>query len=217
MKIARHSFVPPIKDVTAASQGVNSKWGLALPSAVRSHNDLYFSCLLPPLSRLPPPSVILHLSLLCLPVLLKTSPLVLDVLTRLSHSDATRGKLMCPGPRRSITACDGTSAFALYGIHRSAWCGEEIKKKKKKSTEAPRRIPGQLLLQCWWAVMCLCHSTVVKSKVRSVQVAPLLIAAVSPDCHRSAPGATRGPGGAQPCNPAWTFQPGQFRGNSHAE
>lgn len=39
---------------------------------------------------------------------------------------------MCPGLHRSITACDGTSASALSGIHRSARCGEKTKKRKKK-------------------------------------------------------------------------------------
>lgn len=41
-------------------------------------------------------------------------------------------------------------------------------------------------------MMCLCHSSGVRTKVFRVQVVPLLIAAVSPDCHRSAPGDTRG-------------------------
>lgn len=119
MKIARHSFVPPIKDVTAASQGVNSKWGLALPSSVRSHNDLYFPCFLLPPHPPPLSSVSLYSW--------RRAPCDGFVLTGLSHWDATRGKLMCPRLCRSITPCDGTSASALSGIHRTG-CG----KKKKR-------------------------------------------------------------------------------------
>jgi len=59
-------FVSLIKDVTAASQGANSKWGLALLSAVRSHNDLDFPCFLPPPDLPLLASVALHLSPLSL-------------------------------------------------------------------------------------------------------------------------------------------------------
>lgn len=127
MKIARYSFVPPIKDVTAASQRVNSKWGLALPSTVRSHNDLYFPCFLPPLSTLPPPSTPCHpppLSSVSL-YSLRQAPCDGCVLTGLSHSDATRGMPMCPRLCRGITPCGGTSASALSRIHGSARCGKK--------------------------------------------------------------------------------------------
>ena len=108
MNIARHSFVPLIKDATAASQGVNSKWGLALPSTVRTHYDLDVSCFLPPSSLCHPPppcSVSLYP--------LKTSPSCWacwqGVLTRMLPG----GKARCPGPRGGMAARDGTSASAL--------------------------------------------------------------------------------------------------------
>lgn len=146
MKIARHSFVPPIKDVTAASQRVNSKWGLALPSTVRSHNDLYFPCFLPPPlpspASLHPLSSSTSLSSVSL-YSLRQAPRDGCVLTGLSHSDATRGMLMCPRLCGGITPCDGTSAPALSRIHRSARCGKKI----RASTAAERRIPQQRTLQ----------------------------------------------------------------------
>lgn len=164
------------------------------------------------LSRLLLPSVILHLSPLS-PSALRDEPLALGVLTGLSHSDATRGKLMCPGFCRSITACDGTSASALNRLHRSTWCEEEIKKKEQ---EGSSKNSWSIIAT---ALMSLCHSTVVKAKVLRGQVVPLLIAAVSPDCHKSAPGDTKGT--RQSPNPkhatAWAFQPGQSRGKSPAK
>lgn len=147
MKIARHSFVPPIKDVTAASQGVNSKWGLALPSAVRSRNDLYFSCFLPPLSHLLSPSVILNLSPLS-PSTPQHEPLSSGVLTGLSHSNATRRKLMCPGLCGSSTPCAGTSASALSRIHGSGRCGKKIKKEQGGSSKNSWTIIAAVLMSC---------------------------------------------------------------------
>lgn len=161
MKIACCAFVSPIKDATAASQGGNSKWGLASPSTVRSHNDLDFSCLLPPASS--------STTLLCLPPPLRMSPHVLDMLTGLSHSDAARRKLLCPGSHRSTAACDGTSVPRFHRIHMSDWC-----RKKKKS---PKTILNNYCcsLDTLW---CVCV-TGVESKAVWVEVVPPLIAAVS--------------------------------------
>lgn len=116
---------------------------------------------------------------------------MLGVLTRLSHSNATRGKLMCPGPRRSITACDGTSASALNRNHRSTSCG-----KKTPKTKRARRLLKEYLNNYCCSVdesWCVCGRALGLSQTSLVcRFVPLLIAAVSPDCCRSSPGDTRG-------------------------
>lgn len=165
-----------------------------------------------PTSPLPPPSSLYHpppLSSVSL-YSLRRAPCDGCVLTGLSHSDATRGKLMCPRLRRGITPCDGTSASALSRIRRSAGCGKKIRKR----TETPQRIPEQLLLRCWWVVMSLWHNTEDTTKVLIVcRCSHFLSAAVNPGCHISAAGDTRGTW--QSPNPkhesAWTVQPGQIQ------
>lgn len=116
------------------------------------------------------------------------------VLTGLFHSDVTRGKLMRPGPCRSITACDDTSACALKRICGSAWCGRKIKWRR-----------GRLLKDFLNNYYCsgdelwgVCATVLLLSlRVLWVQVAPLLTAAVSPDCYRAALGDIRGHGRVQ--------------------
>lgn len=78
-------FIPPIKDVTSASWGVNPKLSSTLPSAVRSHSDLDFlsSCLPSPSSSSSP--LLSSTSPLCLPW---DEPLESGVLTGLSDSNA---------------------------------------------------------------------------------------------------------------------------------
>lgn len=130
MREARHSFVPPIKDVTAASQGVNSKWGSALPSAVRSRNDLDFSCFLSPFCVLLPlsssTSVSLSLRQACRAVLCWRG-----VLTWMQPE----GCWHVSGPHRRLAACDGTRDPHL--CHRNTRC-EQIKKRKAlKSVREP--------------------------------------------------------------------------------
>lgn len=98
----------------------------------------------------PPPSPFLchPQHLLCLPLLLKTSPLCWACWQGFSHSVSTRGKLTCPGQRRSITAHDGTSVSALSRIHRSAWCGKKIKEEEGRSSNNSRTIIVSVLLWC---------------------------------------------------------------------
>lgn len=87
-------------------------------------------------------------SLLCLPLLFKTSPSCWACWQGFSHSVSTRGKLTCPGQRRSITAHDGTTASALSRIHGSAWRGEKIKEEEGRSSNNSWTIIAAVLLWC---------------------------------------------------------------------
>lgn len=144
-------------------------------------------------------------SVLCLSPLLKTNPRDGGVLTGLSHSDATKGKLMCPRLHRSITPCDDTSAFALSWIHRGA--GEKIRNKKRA-----RRFRKESLNSYCCSVDDVCV-TALGLRLRSsasrwslVRWLPLIL--IAADRRQVTPKGTR----ASP-NPkqesAWTVQPEQ--------
>ena len=130
-------------------------------------------CHLPPLSSV---------SLLSL----RRAPCDGGVLTGLSHSDATRGKLMCPRLHRSITPCDGTSAFALSRIHRGA--GEKIRNKKR----ARRFHKESLNSYCCGVHDVWVTALGLRLRFLGERVVPGQMAAVNPDSRRSAPGDTKG-------------------------
>lgn len=137
-------FVSPIKDVTAAAQGANSKWGSALASAVRSHSDLGFSRSLPRLS---------FTSLLCLPQdQHPPAPLNGGFLTGLSDSDATHWGWCVPGHTKASRHVMTPQPHVLNRNQRSPWCGNNKRIKKQD------RVSGPLLLLWWWVLMCLCLS-----------------------------------------------------------
>lgn len=160
-----------------------------------------------PASYLPLPSVTLHLSLLCLPLLLKTSPLWWECWQGFLTRMQPEGSWCVPGragASRHVMAPQPLLLTESTGV-------PDVERELKRSKEALQKnswtvIAAVLIVELWCVL--------VKTEVLSEQVVPLLIAAVSPDCHRSAAGGTRGRGGAY----IPTMQPPEpcIRGNSEA-